>query len=123
MTTTKPCVFCDIAAGTASAVVVREWPDTIAIKPRGGVLTGGGHVLVIPRCHVATAIEDPTVSGLVAERAAQLAVELGWEDLNLIVNVGPYSSQTVLHLHWHMLRRRLGDRIALPWAQPLQETA
>lgn len=123
MTTPKPCVFCAIAAGTAPATVVREWPDAVAILPRGGVGDRGDHVLVIPRCHVATAIEDPAVSGLVAERAAQLAVELGWQDANLIVNIGRYGSQTVPHLHWHVLRRRLGDGLALPWAQPLQESA
>lgn len=123
MTTTKPCVFCAIVAGTEPADVVREWPDAIAIVPHGGVTAGGGHLLVLPRCHVATAIEDPTVTGMVASRAAQLAVELGWEDLNFIDNVGRFASQTVFHYHKHVTRRRLGDGIALPWRQPLQETA
>lgn len=123
MTATKPCVFCAIAASTEPATIVREWPDAIAILPLGGVGERGDHVLVIPRCHVATAIEDPMVTGAASMRAAQLAVELGWVNANLIVNVGPYGSQTVDHLHWHVLRRRLGDRIALPWPQPLQESA
>ncbi|GHH57637.1 HIT family protein [Lentzea cavernae] len=121
--TTTPCVFCAIAADTAPATVVREWPDAIAILPRTGVGERGDHVLVIPRCHVATAIEDATVTGTVSARAAQLALELGWHDANLIANIGPYGSQTVQHLHWHLLRRRPGDHIALPWPQPLQETA
>lgn len=123
MTTTKLCVFCAIAAGTEPATIVREWPDAIAFLPHGGVTTGGGHVLVIPRCHVATAIEDPTVTGAVSVRAAQLAVELGWEDLNFIDNVGRLASQTVFHYHKHVTRRRLGDGILLPWPQPLQESA
>jgi histidine triad (HIT) family protein len=123
MTTPKPCVFCAIVAGTEPATIVREWPDAIAILPRGGVLDGGGHILVMPRCHVATAIEDATVTATVSARAAQLAVELGWDDLNFIDNVGAAASQTVHHYHRHMLRRRLGDRIVLPWPQPLQESA
>lgn len=123
MTTTKPCVFCAITAGNEPATIVREWPDTIAITPRGGVHAGGGHLLVIPRAHVATATTDPTVTATVAARAAQLAVELGWGDLNFIDNVGAAASQTVFHYHRHMVRRRLGDRILLPWPQPLQESA
>lgn len=121
--TIKPCVFCAIVAGTEPATIVREWPDTIAIKPHGGVLAGGGHLLVIPRAHVADAIEDPAITGLVATRAAQLAVELDWTALNMVDNVGSVASQTVMHYHRHIVRRRLGDRIALPWPQPLQESA
>jgi histidine triad (HIT) family protein len=120
---TKPCVFCGIAAGTEPATVVREWPDAVAILPRGGVGQRGEHVLVIPRCHVATAIDDPAVTAAVSGRAAQFAAEAGWADANLIVNIGRYGSQTVPHLHWHVLRRRHGDGLALPWPQPLQETA
>ena len=122
MTTTKPCVFCAIVAGTEPATITREWPDTIAIVPRGGV-TADGHLLVIPRAHVATAIDDPTITATVAARAAQLAVELGWDDLNFIDNVGRVASQTVFHYHRHIVRRRLGDGLALPWPQPLQESA
>lgn len=121
--TTKTCVFCAIAAGTEPATIVREWPDAIAFLPHGGVGERGDHVLVVPRCHVDTAIEDPTVTGMVAARAAQLAVELGWENLNFIDNVGLYGSQTVFHYHRHALRRRPGDDIRLPWPQPLQESA
>lgn len=121
--TKKPCVFCAIVAGDEPAEIVREWPDAIAILPHGGVGQRGEHVLVIPRCHVATAIEDPTVTGAVSARAAQLAVELGWKELNFIDNIGPYGGQTVYHYHRHVLRRRPGDGILMPWPQPLQESA
>lgn len=121
--TPTTCVFCAIVCGDEDATVVREWPDTIAILPRGGVGQRGDHVLVIPRGHVATAIEDPAVTGLVSTCAAQLAVELGWDNANVIFNVGPYGSATVLHIHGHLLRRRLGDHILLPWPQPLQVPA
>jgi histidine triad (HIT) family protein len=116
----KYCVFCDIGAGRARADVVREWPDTIAIRAEPGV-SADGHMLVIPRVHVATAIDDCTIAGLVASRAAQLAVELGWHDLNMIDNVGWAASQTVLHYHRHIVRRRVGDGLLLPWPQPVGE--
>lgn len=123
MTLIKPCVFCAIVSGDEPATIVHTWPDAIAFLPHGGVGDRGDHVLVVPRCHVATAIEDATVTGTVSTRAAQLAVELGWDNANVIFNIGLYGSQTILHLHGHLLRRRLGDRVLLPWPQPLQESA
>ncbi|GLY54855.1 HIT domain-containing protein [Lentzea sp. NBRC 102530] len=117
------CPFCGIVAGELPATIVREWADALAILPRGGVGERGDHVLVLPRVHVATAIEDPVITGMVSTRGAQLAAELGWTDANLIYNVGPVGGQTVPHLHKHVLRRRLGDRLLMPWPQPLQEAA
>ncbi|MET9224286.1 HIT family protein [Lentzea sp. NPDC003310] len=116
MITANSCVFCAIATGAARATVVREWPDTIAIRAEPGV-SADGHVLVIPRAHVVSAIDDHTIAGLVASRAAQLAVELGWDELNMIDNVGRAASQTVMHYHRHIVRRRAGDGLQLPWPQ------
>jgi histidine triad (HIT) family protein len=123
MKTTVNCAFCAIVAGERPATVVREWADALAILPRTGVGERGDHVLVLPRVHVATAIEDPVVTGMVSTRGAQLAAELGWTDANLIYNVGRIGGQTVEHVHKHVLRRRLGDRLLMPWPQPLQEAA
>ena len=113
--TTKTCVFCGIAAGTEPATVVREWPDAIAFLPHGGVGERGDHVLVIPRCHVDTAIEDATVTAAVTARAVELVRGLGWGELNFIDNIGEAASQTVFHYHRHAVRRRPGDGLALPW--------
>lgn len=109
----RTCVFCSIAAGQAPAVVVREWPDALAIRPRSGGVNAG-HVLVIPRVHVADAIEDPEITAAAVRRAAQYAAEIG-ADLNLITNVGPAATQTVPHLHWHVVPRAAGDGLPLPW--------
>lgn len=106
------CVFCAIAQGRTGAVVVRRWPDALAITPRGGVRAG--HLLVLPRCHVADAVQDPVVTGATMARAAELGAELGG-DLNLITSVGPFATQTVPHLHVHLLPRTADDGLALPW--------
>ncbi|WP_107047709.1 HIT family protein [Streptomyces albus] len=108
------CPFCEIAAGRAPATVIREWPDALAILPRGGVTEG--HTLVIPRRHVADATENPAVTGATMTRAAELAAEVG-ADLNLITSVGPAATQTVFHLHLHLVPRRAGDGLALPWTR------
>ncbi|GGX40535.1 HIT family protein [Streptomyces noursei] len=109
----KPCVFCDIAAGKAPATIIREWPDALAFRPRSGGVNDG-HTLVIPRTHVADAIEDPDVTADAVRRAAQYAAEAG-ADLNLITSVGPHATQTVFHLHWHIVPRAKADGLPLPW--------
>jgi histidine triad (HIT) family protein len=105
------CVFCEIVAGRAPASVVREWPEVIAIRPRHPVTSG--HVLVIPRAHVADVGTDPAVSASTMAAAAQLAGELA--AANVITSRGAAATQTVHHLHLHMVPRRHGDGLPLPW--------
>jgi len=104
------CVFCAIVAGEAPATVIREWPDAIAIVPLRPVAPG--HVLVIPRTHVADATVDPDVTAVTMRRAAELAVP----PCNLITSAGRPATQTVFHLHIHVVPRRVGDGLALPWS-------
>lgn len=73
-----------------------------------------GHLLVVSRLHVADAVEAPAVTADTMHLAATLAAELG-EDCNLITSVGPAATQTVQHLHIHIVPRRAGDGLALPW--------
>ncbi|MCF3147426.1 HIT family protein [Streptomyces platensis] len=106
------CPFCLIVCGRAPATVLREWPDALAIRPRHGGVTAG-HVLVIPRVHVADVAEDPVVSAATMLRAAELAAEAG--DCNVITSRGPAATQTVRHLHLHVVPRAEGDGLLLPW--------
>lgn len=105
------CVFCEIVAGRAPANVVAEWGDAIVITPLDPVTPG--HLLVIPREHVDDLAEDPKVTGRVMRRAAQWAQILG--PCNLITSKGAAATQTVMHLHVHLVPRREGDGLALPW--------
>jgi histidine triad (HIT) family protein len=109
------CVFCQIVAGDSPAVVAANWPDAIAIQPLNPVVKG--HVLVIPRAHVWSFVEDPTVTAAVMARAADFAGKLGMpgEGVNLITSAGEAATQTVFHLHVHLVPRYLGDGITLPW--------
>lgn len=106
------CPFCAIVAGELSAERVHEWSDAVAIVPINPVVSG--HVLVIPRVHVADASVDPLVTGMAAARAAELASSSS-EHFNLITSAGEDATQTVPHLHWHLVPRRAGDGLALPW--------
>lgn len=110
--TDKPCVFCEIVAGRAPATVVREWVDTIAIVPLGPVVDG--HLLVIPRIHVADFTVGHYVSAMTMHRAAELAEEIGGP-MNLITSKGVEATQSVFHLHLHLVPRAVDDGLALPW--------
>ncbi len=108
------CVFCAIGAGLAPAQVVRRWPETIAIVPLEPVTDG--HVIVLPTRHVPDAAFEPVVTGLTMRRAAELAKTAG--PANLITSIGALASQSVGHLHIHLVPRRAHDGLALPWTVP-----
>lgn len=72
-----------------------------------------GHLLVVPRVHVPDAVTDPEVTASTFRRAAELAGDYG--DGHLITNFGAAAEQTVLHLHVHVVPRRVGDGLLMPW--------
>ena len=105
------CVFCDILAGEAPATIVRSWPTAIAIKPLNPVTEG--HTLIIPATHVRDVTEDPEVSAMTMEAAAEYAAGVG--PCNVITSAGREATQTVPHLHLHVVPRKGRDGLALPW--------
>ncbi|TXJ83343.1 HIT domain-containing protein [Streptomyces lavendulae] len=115
---TLTCVFCAIATGEAPAVIVRERPDALAIRPRSGGVHPD-HVLVLPRVHVEDAGTDPEVTASVMRRAAELMAE--HPAANLITSMGSPATQTVFRLHVHIVPRTDGDGLPLPWTP--QDTA
>jgi histidine triad (HIT) family protein len=106
-----PCVFCEIVAGTAPATIVREWPLAIAFVPIDPVCDG--HVLVVPRYHVADATTQPDVTADTMRRAAELAAEHGAS--NILTSIGAAATQSIFHLHIHVVPRKKADRLMLPW--------
>ncbi|MFD5433749.1 HIT family protein [Kitasatospora sp. NPDC127067] len=108
------CVFCAIAAGLAPAQTVARWPDALAIVPLSPVTDG--HLLVLPTSHVPDAVFDPDVTAATMRRAAELAQGAG--PANLITSIGPAATQSVEHLHIHLVPRRAHDGLHLPWTVP-----
>jgi histidine triad (HIT) family protein len=103
------CMFCAIIAGDEPATVVRRWPLAWAIVPRRPVVDG--HLLVIPTRHVRDVSEDPWVSAMTMRAAAELAVP----PCNIITSAGSEATQSVFHLHLHIVPRAENDGLALPW--------
>ncbi|WP_251059428.1 MULTISPECIES: HIT family protein [unclassified Streptomyces] len=88
----------------------------MARRPRHPPRTGGvteGHVMVLPRVHVHDAGTDPEVTAAVMRRAAELMAEL--PAANLITSKGVAATQSVFHLHVHVVPRQDGDDLPLPW--------
>ena len=102
-------MFCQIIDGEAPATIVRRWSDAVAIVPLGPVTPW--HLLVIPTVHVRDALADPSVTAAVFRAAAEIAPH----PCNLITNVGREATQSVFHLHVHIVPRAEGDGLALPW--------
>lgn len=121
------CVFCQIVRGEAEATRVYEdgsfiaFMDIYPMRP--------GHVLVCPREH------QPLVADLAAAQpgalfelgvrlaAALRASGLPCDDVNFVLNDGPAASQTVPHVHLHLVprtRRDIGILLGKLMARPVQ---
>ena len=110
----KPdCVFCCIVAGVEPANILMSWSDTIVFTPRGPITKG--HLLVVPTTHVTDFADDPQVSGRTMQRVGELQQHLGYENANVITSLGRDATQSVFHLHYHLIPRRKHDELALPW--------
>jgi histidine triad (HIT) family protein len=110
MTADPDCVFCSIVAGDVLAEVVLDEADFVAFLDRRPVFKG--HVLLVPREHVATLPDLP--AGLrdgflaTAQRLAT-AVVGGLGAQGSFVAVNNVVSQSVAHLHLHVVPRTKGD--------------
>ena len=108
----EPCPFCRIVRGETQATIVQRWTDAIAFVPLNPVVDG--HVLVVPHLHVVDFADDPYTAAITMRRAATLARP----PANIITSAGPEATQTIRHLHLHIVPRAFGDGLALPWTVP-----
>ena len=105
------CVFCSIVRGEAPAKIVREWDSAIAFVPLDPVVNG--HVLVVPRRHVQDAVESQVLTLLTMSCALDLARET--DASNIITSIGAAATQSIFHLHIHVIPREFGDDLMVPW--------
>src|SRR6476659_7834304 len=104
------CLFCAIASGEVRAHVVLDEPDVLGFLDARPLFKG--HVLLVPRTHVGTLVDiDPdalTVVMTAAPRvAAALVSALGAQGSFVAMN--NVVSQSVPHLHVHVVPRTKGD--------------
>lgn len=106
------CLFCQIIERTIPADVVAETDRTLAFRDLNPVAST--HVLVIPKRHIENAATvsaedaEDIAALLVAARAVADAEGIGGEDrgYRLVFNVGPDATNSVPHLHLHVIGGR-----------------
>jgi histidine triad (HIT) family protein len=104
------CLFCAIVAGDVPAFVVGSTPSTVAFLDIRPVFKG--HVLVVPRQHLVT-LADLAAEALApyfgdVQRVA-VAVESALGAGGTFVAMNNKVSQSVAHLHTHVVPRTKGD--------------
>ena len=104
------CAFCAIVAGTAPAAVVLDEPDVLAFLDVRPLFAG--HVLTVPKEHH-VALADlpgpllPVLFDAVQRLSAALPRAVGAQGTFVAVN--NLVSQSVPHLHVHVVPRTRGD--------------
>jgi histidine triad (HIT) family protein len=104
------CVFCQIAAGAVPAAKVHETEDVVAFLDTRPLFAG--HCLLIPRRHYETLTDLPAadVAPLFgAARKLAGAVESALDAPGSFVAINNRVSQSVPHLHVHIVPRRPKD--------------
>ena len=104
------CLFCSIASGETEAAIVWSDEDLVAFLDVRPLFKG--HTLLVPREHVVTLpdlpapLRDPFLAA--AQRLANVMVEV-LDAQGSFVAMNNVVSQSVPHLHCHVVPRTKGD--------------
>ncbi|MFD9464856.1 HIT family protein [Streptomyces sp. NPDC060027] len=114
----RECDFCAIGAGRAPATIVWEDANNMAFFPlRPAAL---GHTLVIPKAHYADFFDAPDsalcdLMQAVALVGRGLRTAVRPDGMNVINSSGEAASQSVFHVHVHLVPRWTGDGFGDIW--------
>lgn len=112
------CPFCDYSGPSA---ILADYPigsGVLVFEPLRPIVPG--HVLVVPKRHAEDFADNPAISADAMAAAGYYIRWAGIGDANLITSRGPSASQTVRHVHLHIVPREWGDGVTLPWENPNQ---
>ena len=104
------CLFCRIVDGAVPSFTVLDEPFVVGFLDTRPVFRG--HVLLVPRIHVDTLPDLPRellapLMGAVQRTATAMVTGLGAQGSFVAAN--NIVSQSVPHLHWHVVPRTKGD--------------
>ncbi len=105
-----PCLFCDVVNGAVPARTVLSDDDVIAFLDRSPVFKG--HVLIVPRRHTVTLADlDGDLLGKFFERVQRVSARMpaALDCDGTFVAINNVVSQSVAHLHVHVVPRRRKD--------------
>ena len=100
------CLFCKIIAGDIPSAKVYEDDKVYAfrdINPMAPV-----HVLIVPKCHLASADEVSADNSAYVARIFEVIPEIAKAEgltngYRVVTNCGEHGCQSVKHLHFHLL--------------------
>ena len=104
------CLFCAAVAGSLPVTEVYSSPSVLAFLDHRPVFKG--HVLVVPRVHVVTLADlpaDDVAPYFLDVQRLAVAVEAGLGAGGTFVALNNKVSQSVPHLHTHVVPRTKGD--------------
>ncbi|OII07913.1 HIT family protein [Curtobacterium sp. MCBA15_005] len=120
------CAFCRIVRGEDhDAIVLYEDDETVVFVPLEPATRG--HTLVIPKTHISRVwnlgSEDAAaVMSTVVAVAEALRHSLHSQGLNVIQSNGAAATQTVDHVHVHLVPRWRRDQMVLRWPRKAAES-
>jgi histidine triad (HIT) family protein len=123
---TAACVFCRIATGEVPSNMVHRGERVVAFLDRAPLFLG--HTLVVPVAHVATLDDAPPdlIEPLFETvRRTSVAVQRALGAAGSFVAVNTRISQSVPHLHVHVVPRNEGDGLFSPrpiWKRRVYES-
>jgi histidine triad (HIT) family protein len=118
-TNERECPFCEIVEGDdPDARVVYRDQHVVAFFPTEPAVLG--HTLLIPRRHLSTIWEvDDELACVLGQASVKLAHAVRRamlpEGLNIIQSNGSAATQTVPHVHFHIVPRWIGDPVGRIW--------
>jgi histidine triad (HIT) family protein len=126
------CAFCAIIRGEADAVAILETGALVAFLDHRPLFRG--HTLLVPRAHMRLLSDLPAEDAaefLITAQRLERAVEDGLGAAGTMILVNNVISQSVPHLHLHVIPRNpkdglrfwLGPRQAYDAAHPAEEYA
>jgi histidine triad (HIT) family protein len=104
------CTFCAVVAGDLT--VHQVLADEVAVAFLDHRPLFPGHVLVVPRRHIATVADLPAAEAgpyFLRVQRVTVAVERGMGAAGSFVAANNRVSQSVPHLHFHVVPRNRGD--------------
>lgn len=125
--TNKPCPFCVIVSGKdPDARLVYRDQNVTAFFPL--LPATRGHTLVVPNRHVAdhvdlTDAESRQLGSAVRRVAKAVRSAVSPDGMNVIQSTGAAATQTVPHVHFHVVPRWDGDEVVLSWPETSAEDA
>ena len=112
------CEFCGIVLGVSEARIVYNTEDVLAFFPLKPATVG--HTLLITKAHVPdiwelTGEQGRSIMQALLKLSSAIRVAVAPDGLNIINSAGRAASQTVGHIHFHLVPRWKDDDFGDIW--------